>query len=95
VHAPSEEKSDDSKDNIHDELEQVLYHFPTTKRKFCWEERNSFKPIIMNDIFHPESNDNGVRIVHLAISKNLLVKSKMFPNRNFQRYTWISRDGKT
>jgi len=28
VHAPSEEKSNDSKDSFYDELEQVFYHFP-------------------------------------------------------------------
>ena len=28
VHAPSEEKSDDSKDSFYEELEQVLDHFP-------------------------------------------------------------------
>ena len=27
VHAPSEEKSDDSKDSFYKELEQVFYHF--------------------------------------------------------------------
>jgi hypothetical protein len=30
VHAPSEEKSDDSKDNFYEELEQVFDHFPST-----------------------------------------------------------------
>ena len=28
VHAPSEEKSDDSKDSFYEELEQVFYHLP-------------------------------------------------------------------
>jgi hypothetical protein len=28
VHAPNEEKSDDSKDSFHFELEQVFDHFP-------------------------------------------------------------------
>jgi hypothetical protein len=28
VHAPSEEKSDDSKDNFYEKKEQVFYHFP-------------------------------------------------------------------
>ena len=28
VHAPSEEKSDDSKDSFYDKLEQVFDHFP-------------------------------------------------------------------
>jgi len=28
VRAPSEEKSDDSKDSFNDELQQIFYHFP-------------------------------------------------------------------
>jgi hypothetical protein len=28
MQAPSEEKSDESKDSFYDELEQVFYHFP-------------------------------------------------------------------
>jgi hypothetical protein len=28
VHAPTEEKSDDSKDSFYEELEQVFDHFP-------------------------------------------------------------------
>jgi endonuclease/exonuclease/phosphatase family metal-dependent hydrolase len=28
VHAPSEEKSDESKDSFYEELEQVFVHFP-------------------------------------------------------------------
>jgi hypothetical protein len=94
VHAPSEEKCDDSKDNIQEELEQVFYHFPKYHMKILLGGENIFKPTIVNEILHKESNDNGVIIVHLAVSTNLLVKSKMFPNRNFHRYTWISLDGK-
>ena len=34
-----------------------------------------FKPIIGQDSLHQDSNDNGVRIVNFATSKNLVVKS--------------------
>ena len=55
---------------------------------------NIFKPTIWNESLHQDSNDNGVRIVNLATSKNL-VKSMMFPHRNINKYTWTSLDGKT
>ena len=38
-----------------------------------------FKPTIGNESLLQYSNDNGVRIVNFATSKNLVVKSKMFP----------------
>ena len=44
---------------------------------------------------HQDSNDNGVRLVNFAKSKNLVVKSTIFPHRNIHKYTWTSPDGKT
>jgi len=43
-------------------------------------KENIFKPAIRNESLHQESNDNGVRIVNFATSKNLVVKSTMFPH---------------
>ena len=37
VHAPSEDKSDDSKDSFYEELEQVFDHFPRYHMKSYWE----------------------------------------------------------
>jgi len=54
-----------------------------------------FKPKIGQESLHQDSNDNGVRIVNFATSKNLVVKSAMFPHRNIHEYTWTSLDGKT
>jgi len=56
---------------------------------------NIFKSTIGNESLHQDSNDNGVRIVNFATSKNLVVKSTMFPHRNIHKYTWTSPDGKT
>ena len=56
---------------------------------------NVFKPTIGNESLHQTSNDNGVRIVNIATSKNLNVKSTMFPHRNIHKYTRTSPDGKT
>jgi hypothetical protein len=45
-----------------------------------------FKPTTGNESLHEISNDNGVRLVNSAISKNLRVKSKMFPHHNIHKY---------
>ena len=42
---------------------------------------------------HPENNDNGIRLVNLATSKNFIVKSTTFTHRNIHKYTWKSPDG--
>jgi hypothetical protein len=54
-----------------------------------------FKPIIGNESLQEICNDNGVRVVNFATSKNLTVKSTMFPHRNIYKHTWTSPDGKT
>jgi hypothetical protein len=46
-----------------------------------------FKLTIRNESPHEISNDNGVRVVNFATSKNLVVKSTMFPHRNIHKYT--------
>ena len=73
VHAPSEEKSDSSKDSFHKELEQVFDHFPKYNMKILLGDFNAkvgreniFKPTIGNESLHQDSNDNGVRIVNFA-----------------------------
>jgi hypothetical protein len=67
VHAPSEDKIDDMKDRLYEELEHVFDKFPK---------------------YH-------MRVVNFGTSKNLTVKSTMFPHRNIHKFTWASHDGKT
>jgi hypothetical protein len=101
VHAPSEDKSDDSKDSFYDELEQVFDHFPRYHMKILLGDINAkvgreniFEPTIGNESLHQDSNDIGVRIVNFATSKNLVVKSTMFPHRNIHKCTWTSLMGR-
>jgi hypothetical protein len=54
---------------------------------------NIFKWTHENERLLQDSNDNGVRIINVATSKNLVVKSTMFPHRNIHKYTWTSPDG--
>ena len=70
-------------------------HFPEYHTKIQLADFNAklgrediFKPTTGNDSLHEDSNDNGVRVVNFATSKNLVVKSKMFPHRNIHKYTW-------
>jgi len=55
---------------------------------------NIFKPTTVYKRLHQDSNDNGVRIVNFATSKNLVIKSMMFLHRNIHKYTWTSPNGK-
>ena len=75
MHAPSEEKSDDSKDSFYEELEQVFDHFPKYHMKIVLGafnakvgRENIFKPSIGNESLHQDNNNSGVRIANFATS---------------------------
>jgi len=44
------------------------------------ERENIIKLTIENESLYQDSNNNGVRIVNFATSKNLVVKNMMLPN---------------
>ena len=101
-HAPSEEKSKESKDSFYGELEQVFENFLKYHTKILLGDFNAkvgreniLKPTIGQDSPHQDINDNGVKLVNFATSRNLLFKSTMFHHRNIHKYTWTSPDGKT
>jgi hypothetical protein len=100
IHAPTEDKND-GKDSFYKESECVFDKFPKYHMKILLGDFNGkvgredvFKSTIGNESLHEISNDNGVRLVNFAKSKNPRVKSMMFPHRNIYKYTWTSPDGK-
>jgi hypothetical protein len=97
VHAPKEDKIADMKGSFYEELERVFDKFPKYHMKMLLGDFNTkvgkediFKPTIGNERLHEISNDNGVIIVNFVRSKNLTVKSTMFPHCNFKIYLDIS-----
>ena len=58
------------------------------------ERGNIFKPTNEEESLHQDSIDNRVRLVNFATSKNLVVKSTMFPHWNIHKFTRTSPDGK-
>jgi hypothetical protein len=101
VHDPIEDKTDDVKGSYYVELERVFNKFPKYYMKMLLDFNAKvvrvgiFKLTIGNERLHEISNDNGVRLVNFPTSKNIGVKSKMFPHSNIHKYTWTSPDGKT
>jgi hypothetical protein len=84
VDATSEGKSDDSKENFYEELEQDFDHFPKYHMKILLGDfsakvcrENITKPTIGN------SNDNGVRIVNFATLKIWLLRASYSRTETF------------
>jgi endonuclease/exonuclease/phosphatase family metal-dependent hydrolase len=90
------------KDSFYEELERVFDKFLKYPTKILLGDFNAevgrgdnFKPTIENESFREISNDNVVRSVKFATSKNLRIKSTMLPHSSIHKYTWTSPDGKT
>jgi hypothetical protein len=102
VHAPTEDKNDDIKDSFYKELKQVFDQFPKYHMKILLEDFNakvgmedSFKLIMVMERLHEVSNDNRVRVVNFATSKNLIVKSTTFSHCDLYKHTCTLPDGVT
>jgi hypothetical protein len=87
VHAPCEDTSDDIRDSFYGEIGRVFDQIPRYDMKIQLGDFNVkvgrediFKPTIGNESSLEISNDNGVRLLNVATSENLVVKSTMFPN---------------
>jgi hypothetical protein len=97
VHAPTEDKTDDAKDSFYEELERIFDKFPKYHMNILLGDLNAkvgrediVKPTIGNESSHEISNDNGIRVVNFATSKNLIVRSTIFPHRNIHKHTWTA-----
>jgi exonuclease III len=101
VQATCEDKSNDVKDS-YVELGFVFNQIPRYDMKILLDDFNVkvgreeiFKVTIGTESSHKISNDSGVKVVNFATSKNLDVKSTMFPHRSIHKYIWTSPDGQT
>jgi hypothetical protein len=101
VHAHTEDKIDDVKDSFYEELERIFDKFSTYYMNILLRDFSAkvgrediVKLTTGNESLHETSNDNSVRVVNVATSEYLIVKSTMFPYCNIQKYTWRSPDGK-
>lgn len=83
VHAPSEDKDYEIKNEFYEKLEYLVDQLSSDymKKEVLGDfnakigKEDIFKSTIRLESLHVESNDNGVRIINFATDKNLIVKS--------------------
>jgi hypothetical protein len=99
VRAPTEDKDDVIQDIFYEKLEVIFDQFPRYRMKILLGDfdakvgrKDIFKPVIGNESLREASNDNRVRVVNFATSKNLIVKSTTFPHHDIHEHTWTSPD---
>jgi hypothetical protein len=94
VHVSCEDKRDNVRDCFCEDLGRVFVQFPRYSMKIFLGDFNAkigreniFRPTVRNESLHEISNDSGVRVVNFATSKNLIIKSTMFPHCSIHKYT--------
>jgi hypothetical protein len=101
IHAPTEEKSEDEKNSFYDLFEKE-YKCPKSDIKLILGDfnakigqENTLMGIIGQRRLHKDSNDNGMRVIGYAASRNMVIGSTMFSHKEIHKATWKSPDGRT
>lgn len=93
----TDNKSYDSKDGVHEELEQAFSYLSTTE-EICLNlnaksgREGTFKLRTGTQSWHVNRNDKMLRVVNFVTSKNQIVKNTMCRQFNIHKCTWISPD---
>jgi hypothetical protein len=100
-YAPTEDQ-DDVKNIFYEHLERLFDSLPNNYIKIIAGDLNAqvgkeqfCRPTIGQESWYPVSNDNRLRLVGFAKSKNLIISNTYFPRMNIHKYTWTAPDGKT
>lgn len=102
VHGPTEESSDEEKETYYEQVERALNACPRYDVKIILGDLNAkigrepvFRHYAGTHSLHENTNDNGLRVLELAASKNMVVASTRFPRKDIYKATWVSPDGVT
>jgi exonuclease III len=89
AHSPTEDKADEEKDSFYDELDKIHGECPKRDCKIIIGDMNAkvgkeqiFRPVIGKNSLHKISNDNRMRLINFASSRNMVVGSTMFKHKD-------------
>lgn len=101
VHAPTEVSTNNDKDAFYEDLDRIYDKTLGNVIKIILGDLNAmcgkesqFQPTIGKESSNI-SNDNGLRIISFASSKNMVISNTTFPHKKIHKRTWRSLDGKT
>ena len=85
VHAPTNEKTEEIKEEFYNLLEQNINQIARSDIKIILGDFNAkvdkeskYKPTIGNESLRNETNNNGIKMIQFAIADGLNVRSKTF-----------------
>jgi len=99
VHAPTEEKMEEEKDKLHDDLQKTYKRAPKHDIVMILEDLNvkigkekGYQSVTGKNTLHDVSNQNGEMVCNFPIENNLTVMSTQFQHKTIHKGTWISPD---
>lgn len=100
-YAPTED-AEDEKDLFYETLEQLWSRIPGHDVKILLGDANAkigkeevWNSVAGKESIHTDSNNNGLRLLNLAVASNMKVVSTSFPRKDIHKVTWISPSGLT
>ncbi|XP_038106723.1 craniofacial development protein 2-like [Culex quinquefasciatus] len=100
VHSPHSGSEDDDKDAFYEQLNWTYNSCPKHDIKIVIGDFNAqvgqeeeFRPVIGKFSAHVRTNENGLRLIDFATSKNMAVRSTCFQHNLRDKYTWRSPQG--
>jgi hypothetical protein len=102
VHAPHNGRPDKEKDDFYSLLEKTYNERPRHDIRIVIGDLNAqvgreeeFRPTIGKFSMHPESNENGLRLINFAAAHKLVISSTVFRRKEIHKATWVSPDSRT
>lgn len=101
-YAPTEDADDEAKDLFYETLEEVCNNIPSYDVKILLGDANAkvgreamWNAIAGKESLHLVSNNNGIRLLSLALSLDFKVVSTLLPRKDIHKVTWNSPTGLT
>ena len=102
IYAPTNDKSDDVKDAFYESLDKTYDECPKHDVKIVIGDANAqvgredfFRPIIGRESLHSVTNDNGLKLINFAATRDMAISSTYFARKNIRKHTWRHPNGET
>jgi len=93
-HAPTEEKTQEEKDEFYDNLKHTLNEIPRSRIRIVLGDfkaklgkENIFWSTVSIHSIYDLTSENGLRLIDFASSRGLIVKSTIFPHKDIFKGT--------
>ncbi|XP_023724036.1 craniofacial development protein 2-like [Cryptotermes secundus] len=99
VHTLTEEKEEEVKDYFYQQMEGTYDSIPSNDIKVILRDLNTktdkekeYRGVIGTESLHDITNHNGINLIDFAESKNLIIRSTYFLQKNIHKRTWAAPD---